>query len=333
MMRDPTAANVSEPPRAAAPGARSARGGVLLAVAAYGAWGVFPVYFKVVREVPPLEILAHRIVWSFALLVVILLALRRPVPLRALLTTPRTLRSLVGSTLLIAANWLVFIWAVTHNHVMEASLGYYVNPLVNVLLGAVFLRERLRPVQLACVGLAALAVGALTVASGHFPVIALVLALTFGFYGLLRKTVAADALVGLTVETGLLLPVALGFLATQMVSGRAVFGPAAPGLSVWLLCAGPVTALPLLWFAAAARRLRLATMGFIQYLAPTGHFLLAVLVYGEPFERVHGLAFALIWTALAIYSAEAALRGRRAAGAARMTPGDVGGPPSGAAGA
>jgi len=317
MTRVSTAA--AAPPAAGAAALSSARAGVFLAVAAYGAWGIFPLYFKIVADVAPLEILAHRIVWSFVLLVLVLLALRRRVPVRTLLATPRTLIALCGSTLLIAANWLVFIWAVTRGHVMEASLGYYVNPLINVLLGAVFLRERLRPLQLACVALATVAVGILTIAGGHFPLIALFLATTFGFYGLLRKTVAADAIAGLTVETGLLLPLALGYLVMLMAQGTAVFGTARPGMSLLLLCAGPVTALPLLWFAAAARRLRLATMGFIQYLAPTGHFLVAV-AYGEPFTRVRAVAFTLIWTALAVYSVEAALHGRRAVEEPRVPP-------------
>lgn len=302
----------SAPPRLAAPPSTEARVGVAYAVAAYGLWGVFPLYFKLVVHVPALEVLAHRIIWSLAFLVGLMLLRRNARGVFVALRDRRTLVTLTITTLLIATNWFLFIWAVTHDLVLQASLGYFINPLVSVLLGFLFLRERLRRLQTLAVGLAGLGVGYLTVLGGQFPGLALYLACSFGLYGLLRKIARVDALAGLTVETGLLTPLALGFLVTQMVRGQAVFGASSVGMSLLLVLAGVVTATPLLWFAEAARRLRLATLGFLQYLAPTGHFLLAVLAFGEPFTRAHLVTFACIWTALAIYSIDTVKGARRA---------------------
>ncbi len=284
------------------------------AVAAYGLWGVFPLYFKAVAHVDIWEVVAHRVVWSLAFLALVL-AFRRAWPqVRAALRSRRGLLTLSATTVLIAGNWTVFVWAITNRYTLHASLGYYVNPLVNVLLGYIVLRERLRRLQLVSVGLAAIGVGYLTMALGQFPTIALFLALTFGLYGLLRKTAPVDALVGLTVETALLTPFALGLLITRGLAGTLALGHVSRGTDLLLASAGIVTALPLLWFAQAARRLRLATMGFIQYLAPTGHFLLAVFAFRERFDpRAHLIAFGFIWTALALYSIEAALWTRRPA--------------------
>jgi chloramphenicol-sensitive protein RarD len=275
------------------------------AVGAYGLWGVFPLYFKAIKSVPPLEVLAHRIFWSLLFLLVLMAWRGGLRATRAALRSPRALAYLSVTTLLIASNWLVFIWAVANNHVLEASLGYFINPLVNVLLGFVFLRERLRPVQTVSVLLAAAAVTYMAAGAGNFPAVALFLAGTFGAYGLLRKIAPVEALVGLTVETGLLTPLALGYLVVQLARGEAMFGGQSTALNILLPLAGVVTATPLLWFAQAARRLRLATMGFLQYLAPTGHFLLAVLAFGEPFTAQHLITFGCIWTALALYSVDA----------------------------
>lgn len=278
------------------------RAGVLYGLAAYGAWGLVPVYFKAVAAVPALEVLAHRVIWSVAILA-LLMAWRQQWPTAAAaVRSRRTAATLALTTLLIATNWLVFIWAVAANHVLEASLGYYINPLVNILLGFLFLRERLRLGQIVAVALAVAGVAFLVLSLRQLPAVALVLAFTFGFYGLLRKTARVDALVGLSVETTFLLPAAIAFLAYRALHGDLVFAGHSRATDLLLLCAGPITTLPLLWFTNAARRLRLTTMGFLQYLAPTGHFLLAVLAYGEPFTRTHGVTFALIWTALAIYS-------------------------------
>jgi chloramphenicol-sensitive protein RarD len=286
------------------------RAGVLYGVAAYGLWGVFPLYFRAIRQVPPLEIVCHRVIWSLAFLLVLMSLRGGWRATRAALRSRRNVVTLGATTLLIAGNWLVFIWAVAHDHVLEASLGYFINPLVNVLLGFVFLRERLRRWQLVSVGLAAAGVAYLTLAGGHLPGVALFLAGTFASYGLLRKIAQVDALVGLTVETALLAPLALAYLAYQVARGTISFGHGAPRVDGLLLLAGVVTAIPLLWFTEAARRLRLTTMGFLQYMTPTGHFLLAVLVFGETFRWAQGVAFACIWAALAMYSIEAATRAR-----------------------
>jgi chloramphenicol-sensitive protein RarD len=295
-----------------------ARAGVLYGIGAYGLWGVFPLYFKALQHVPALEILCHRILWSLLLLLGLLWVRGGWPTARPALRSRRTLLTLGVTTLLIAGNWLGYIWAIVNSQVLQASLGYYINPLVNVLLGRIFLRERLHGGQLVAVALAAVGVGYLTLAGGHFPSLALFLAFTFGCYGLLRKTVQVDALVGLTVETALLTGPALLYLAFQMARGQAAFLHTSPRTDVLLLLAGVVTATPLLWFTEAARRLRLATLGFLQYLSPTGQFLLGVLAFGEAFTKAHGVAFACIWLALLIYSVQTARisRGMTAAGAA-----------------
>lgn len=298
------------PPRSAA------RTGVAYGLAAYGFWGLAPVYFKLVQVVPAVEVLAHRVIWSVVVLVLLTLARRRWRAVLDVVRRPATLRTLCLTSVLIGGNWLVFIWAVGHGHVMQASLGYFIGPLVSVLLGFVFLRERLTRGQSLSVLLAAAGVVYLTVSRGQLPVLGLFLAFSFALYGLLRKTAAADALTGLTVETMLLMPLAVAFLGHEIAVGRAVFASGDGMLNLLLLAAGPVTTVPLLWFAAAARRLRLATVGFLQYVTPTGHFLLA-LAYGESFTSAHGAAFACIWIALAIYSADTGLRARQAAAAVR----------------
>jgi chloramphenicol-sensitive protein RarD len=269
-----------------------------------------PIYFKAVGHVPPLEVLAHRIIWSVVLLVVWLAVRGRLRAAPAVLKSRRTMLTLSVTTALIGTSWYTFIYAVSADQVLQASLGYYINPLVNVLLGFVFLRERLTRAQTLSVLLAAGAVLYLTVSYGAIPWLALLMAFLFGFYGLLRKTARVDSLVGLTVETTLLLPLALGFLLVQMHAGRAAFGAVSAETNVLLLLAGVITALPLLWFTLAARRLRYSTVGLLQYVAPTGHFVLAVALYGEPFTRAHAVAFVGIWAALAIYSVDALRRSR-----------------------
>jgi chloramphenicol-sensitive protein RarD len=289
-----------------ATGEAGSRLGVFYGVAAYGLWGVFPVYFKAVADVPALEVVAHRVMWSVPFLVPLVILRHGVGAALAALRSRVTLLTLCATTVLIAGNWLVFVLAVTRGQVMQASLGYFINPLFSVLLGFVFLRERLRPWQTFSVLLAAVGVAHLTLAGGQFPGYALFMATSFGLYGLLRKVVRVDALLGLAVETALLWPIAAAFLAYWMLAGDAAFGASGGRTSLLLFAAGPVTALPLVLFAAAARRLRLATVGFLQYIAPTGHFLLAVLAYGEPFDAAHRIAFACIWVALAIYSVDSA---------------------------
>ena len=287
----------------------SARTGVIYGVAAYVLWGLVPIYFKAVKDVSVLEVLAHRIVWSTVFLVLLTLLWQSWRTAFAAMRSRRTVLTLCLTALLIAGNWYGFIWAVEHEIVMQASLGYFINPLVNVLLGFVFLREHLRRWQTLSVILAGVGVVFLTIEGGRFPSLALFLAFSFGFYALLRKTAPVDPLSGLTIETLILTPPAVAFLAYEMVQGQAAFGAVSLRLNFTLMAAGLVTAIPLLWFAAAARRLRLATLGFIQYVTPTGHFLLA-LAYGEEFARAHLVAFVCIWIALVIYSIDTALHSR-----------------------
>lgn len=281
-----------------------ARAGVAYGLAAYVFWGFVPLYFKAVASVPAMEVLAHRVIWSVPLLIVLMRVLRRwPVALEAL-KDRRTLLTLAGSTTLIALNWLTFIWAVASGQLLQASLGYYINPLVNVLLGFLFLSERLRPWQWVSVALAAGAVAFLAVSYGVFPWVALVLAFSFGFYGLLRKVARLDSLSGLTMETTLLFPIMLGYWLWLMRDGRSAMQGGPLFVQILLPLGGVITAVPLLWFASAARRLRLATIGFMQYIAPTFQFLLAVAAFGEAFTRAHAVSFALIWVALSIYTTD-----------------------------
>jgi len=292
----------------------SRRTGVLYGLAAYGWWGLAVIYFKAVAHVPPLEVLAQRVVWSVPLLFGLLALRGRLGEVRAVLRDRRTLAILFLTTLLIGSNWLIYITAVTTGHILQSSLGYYINPLVNVMLGMAALGERLRPAQWASVLLAAAGVLYLAFSYGRPPWFALSLAATFALYGLLRKTVRAEGSVGLTVETSLMLPAALVFLLVQATQGRPAFGHVSLQTDLLLLASGLMTAMPLVWFANAIRRLPLTTMGFLQYLSPTLQFLLAVAVYGEPFTRAHLVTFGCIWAALALYSVDAALAARRTRG-------------------
>ena len=287
---------------------RERRTGLAYGLAAYGAWGVFPIYLKAVRTVPILEVLCHRVVWALAILLV-LTGVRGE--LRAVADALRHRRALLvlsGSTVFIALNWLVYIYSVTHDRILESSLGYYINPLISVLLGVVLLRERLEPLMKAAALLAAAGVVWLAIGLGQLPWISLVLAFSFGLYGLLRKIAPVGALIGLTIETLLLAPLAAGYLVWAEARGRATFLSGRWGIDVLLLLAGPVTAIPLLCFAAAARRLPLSTIGFMQYISPTLQFLLAVTVYGEPFDRARAGAFACIWVAVALFAFDSVRR-------------------------
>ncbi len=283
--------------------------GVLYAVSTYLAWGLFPLYFKALRGIPAPEVLAHRIVWSLVLVAAIVAIRSGPRALAAPFRPARRLAILAATTALIATNWLVYIWAVQSGRVLEASLGYFLNPLVNVLLGVAFLGEALSGRQRTAVVLAAAGVAVLVVRAGTVPWIALTLAASFGLYGLLRKRAAIDPVGGLLAETALLAPPALLLLAWRAAEGAGAFGSSA-GTSLLLAAAGPITALPLVAFGLAIHRLRLSTMGLVQYLTPTGQFLLAVLLYREPFGAAHAVAFALIWTSLALYSWDAFARSR-----------------------
>jgi len=279
------------------------RTGLAYGLSAYLAWGLLPLYFRALHGVPPLEILAHRIAWSVLLLAGLTTWLRRWPEVARPLATWRGRLTLTATTALISVNWGVYIWAVHAGRVLEASLGYFINPLVNVLLGVVFLGESLSRRQRVAVALAGVGVAVLVVSAGTLPWVALVLALSFGFYGLLRKRARIDAVAGLFSETALLAPLAVGGLAWLAIRGTGHMGQA-PGTSALLVASGAVTALPLIWFALGVLRLRLSTIGLLQYVAPTMQFSIAVFVFGEPFTAAHGVAFACIWGSLALYTAE-----------------------------
>lgn len=289
----------------------SARLGVLYGLAAYGLWGVFPLFFKALfaYEATPLEILAHRAIWSFLFLAVIVTAQRRWPELIVAFQTPRVLGMLAASTLLIAINWLAFLWAVSTQQVMQSSLGYFLTPLANVALGVIVLQERLRLGQTIGIVLASIGVVVMAAAGGTFPWIALTLAVSFAFYGLCRKTVAVDSLIGLTAETLLMTPVGIVGVVWLEASGQAPAG----GWEVYslLVAAGVATAIPLLFFAASARRLKFVTIGFLQYLGPTLQFLVAVLAFGEKFDPVKQVSFGFIWAAVAVYIADSLWAYRR----------------------
>ena len=291
--------------------------GVLYAAGAYFLWGLFPLYFKLLQHVAATEVLAHRIVWSL-LVVLALLAFKGAWSwIRPLARQPRVLGRFVLSALLIALNWGLYIWAVTSGHVIDSSLGYFINPLVNVLFGAALLGERLRPVQWAAVGLAALGVAWLTGSAGTLPWIGLVLAFTFASYGLLRKTAPLGSLEGLALETALLFPVAAAWLGWLVWQQQAAFTAGNPLTLLLLVAAGPVTALPLLLFAAGARRIAFSTLGLLQYIGPTLQFAIGVWLFHEPFDAARAVGFVLIWSALAIFSLESLLWLRAKARAVR----------------
>ncbi|SDF44847.1 chloramphenicol-sensitive protein RarD [Limimonas halophila] len=292
--------------------------GGALTLSAFIAWGLLPLYFKAVSTVPALQLLAHRALWAAVLLLVIVSVLGRWRAIRDTLATRRTRWMLVASTLLIATNWLTFIYATQVGRVIEISLGYYINPLVNILLGVLVLRERLNAFQGAAVALAVAGVTNLAVQTAGLPWPSLVVAGSFGLYGLIRKTTQLASLDGLFLETGLMAPIAAAYLAYTEVQGTGALFNGDAMLDVLLLMAGVVTAVPLLLFASGARRITYTAVGFFQYLAPTGHFLLAVFVFGEPFQpEVQGVTFACIWTALAIFSADTLRRYRQVPAAAR----------------
>jgi chloramphenicol-sensitive protein RarD len=272
------------------------------AVSAYTLWGIAPLYFKQLAFVPAMEILLHRIVWSFLLLAIILTVLQQWPKVQAVLRQPKLLAAMLGTALLLAGNWGLFIWAVNNGHMLDASLGYYINPLLNVLLGMLFLGERLRKLQWAAVVLAAIGVMFQLITYGSLPWIALVLASSFALYGLFRKKLAVDAISGLFVESLLLLPLALWYWWSVADSGAANLMANSLSLNLTLMAAGIITTIPLLCFIAAARRLQLSTMGFFQYIGPSFMFVFGVFLYQEPLASERLLTFGLIWTALLVYS-------------------------------
>ncbi len=285
--------------------------GVIYAAGAYILWGFLPVYWKALHTVPALQILNHRVVWSLVFLVGILLFRGSWEPLRTALKSPRTLLIYFVASCLLAVNWLTYIWGVNAGFIVETSLGYFINPLINVLLGVFFLREKLRLGQWFPVGLAALGVIYLTITYHALPWIALVLAISFGLYGLLKKTAPLNSLHSLTLETALLFIPALVLLLGAEAQGTGVFGHAGWTTSILLAFTGVVTAFPLLLFGTGARLLPLSVIGLLQYVAPTIQFLIGVLIYGEPFTLDRLIGFGIIWIALTIYTLEGLLEQRK----------------------
>ncbi|MDE1209818.1 EamA family transporter RarD [Vibrio aestuarianus] len=278
------------------------RQGVLLAIGAYTMWGIAPIYFKAIGAVSALEILSHRVVWSFFLLAALLHFGRSWRSVRDVMTNKSKMLYLITTSLLVGSNWLIFIWAVNANHMLDASLGYYINPLLNVVLGMLFLGERLRKLQWVAVALAAIGVTIQLVVFGSVPVVAIALATTFGFYGLLRKKVALDAQTGLFIETLVMLPAAAIYLLFIADSATSNMATNPTSLNILLVAAGLITTLPLLCFTGAATRLKLSTLGFFQYIGPSLMLLLAVWVYGEAFTSDKAITFAFIWGALVLFS-------------------------------
>ena len=271
---------------------------------AYSTWGLLPIYWKLFGATPAIEVLSHRMIWSAVFLCGILLVQRRLDDLLAMLRLPRQVLVLLLTASLLSFNWGLYIYGVNSDRVVEASLGYYINPLVTVLLGFVFLKERLYRGQQVAVALAVVGVGYFIWRLGTVPWIALALAISFAFYGLLRKVVPVAPLVGLAVETLLITPITLLFVVWLGVTGQGRFGESLP-MTLLFIGAGVATSMPLLWFNNAAKRLKLATLGFFQYLAPSLSLLLGVFVYGEPFTPVHAVTFGCIWAALLLYSVTA----------------------------
>jgi chloramphenicol-sensitive protein RarD len=276
--------------------------GVGSALAAFSLWGFIPIYFKAVSHIPAFEILAHRIVWTVIFLGMIITLKGIRTKVFVVFHNKRLLLMLMLSSLLISSNWLVFIWAVAHDQVLEASLGYFTTPIVSVALGMFFLRERLRTWQWFAVGLSVLGVSNLVLSHEAIPWVAIGVSITFGLYGLVRKIAEVDAFSGLFVETVLIVLPMLAYLFFIGLNGTGGYGPSELKLSGLLMMAGLVTATPLIIFAVAAKRLKLSTLGFFQYITPTGQFLLAVFLYNEPFTDVHKITFGMIWLALTIYS-------------------------------
>jgi len=282
----------------------------IAAVASFATWGLVPIYWKLLSRVPALEILAHRFVWTIVFLGLLLSWQERWREVIRNLRSRRSALFCLGSGIMVGLNWLLFIWAVNIGRVLETSLGYFMTPIVNVLLGAFILRERLSAWQIASILIALVAVSILAFGYGHFPWIAVGLCASFGLYGLLRKQSGTAAIPGLFLETLFLLPLALVYLVLLANRGALTFGPSHISLSVILTTSGIVTAVPLIWFGYAARHLRLVTIGFLQYLSPSISFILGLFVYHETFTRQHFITFLLIWFALGLVSAEAALRWR-----------------------
>ena len=288
----------------------AARTGLIAGVLAYTIWGLFPIYFKLTASIPPLEILSHRVVWAVPFGGLIILARRQWPDVRRALSRPKTLGLLVLAAVLIAMNWGIYIWAIQHDHIFQASLGYYINPLIYVLIGVMFLGETLRKLQSFAVLLAATGVAILTILGGQFPWISLVLALSFTAYGVIRKQVDVGAMPGLFIETLVLFTPAALYLLWLQSRGALAFMHTNADLNILLMLAGPITVLPLLAFAFAAKKLKLSTIGFLQFIGPTLQFMTGV-YYGETLSAAHLLCFIFIWSAVGIFIFDALTASRK----------------------
>ncbi|HTX92364.1 MAG TPA: EamA family transporter RarD [Anaerolineales bacterium] len=275
--------------------------GIWYGIGAYLAWGIFPIYWKWLHVVPAVQLISHRIIWSFVLVAIILFVTRQWKAFRAAITGRRVLLIYLASAILLSINWLTYVWAVNAGYVIETSLGYFINPLLSVLLGVIFLHEHLRPWQWATLGLATVGVVYAAVAYGQFPWIALTLAFSFGLYGLVKKTAPLGSLYGLTLETGILFVPAVAFLVLEEFAGKGAFLHTGSVDDLLMIGAGVVTTVPLLMFASAAQRIPLSTVGVLQYITPTMQFLLGLLLYREPFTRAHLVGFSIVWLALLIF--------------------------------
>jgi chloramphenicol-sensitive protein RarD len=277
------------------------RSGLFAAMAAYGLWGFLPLYFQFLGDLPPLVILAHRILWSVPTALVLVIAAGKWTEFAGIFRQSRLLFTLFASSIAIAANWAIYIWAVTNHRVLEGSLGYFINPLIVFLFAAMFFGERFRPLQLLAVAIAALGVVNQTLVVGEFPWVSLSLAISFAIYGAIRKTTVVDSRVGFGIEAMLLAPVALFYLVFFLPAGVQAFGSGEPGLVMLLLLAGPLTATPLILFAIGARRLKLSTIGILQFIAPSVQFGIG-LAMGEPFTAGHAMTFGLIWAGVVLFT-------------------------------
>ncbi len=278
--------------------------GILNGIAAYALWGFFPIYWKFLHQVSALQVIGHRISWSFILLIIIIFLTRQWKDFRSAALTPKIISIYAIASVLLTINWLVYVWGVNAGFIVETSLGYFINPLLSVLLGVIFLRERLRPAQWIPVGIAAIGVIYLTVVYGRLPWIALSLAFSFGFYGFVKKLAPLGSLYGLTLETGIVFPIALIYLFIVEFNGTGAFLHESALTTTLLIGAGAVTTIPLLMFASAAKQIPLSVVGLLQYIAPTIQFLIGVFLYKEPFDQSHFIGFGIVWVALIIFWVE-----------------------------
>jgi chloramphenicol-sensitive protein RarD len=285
--------------------------GILAGIGAYTLWGLFPIYWRLLEEVPAIEILANRMVWSFVFVAIVLTIQKDWDLLREVIHNRRIVLTYTLAAILLSINWFTYIWAVNAGYVVEASLGYFINPLVNILLGVIFFGEKLRSGQVAAVVLAGLGVVYLTLNYGSLPWIALVLAFTFGMYGLIKKTARLESMHGFSLETLVLFLPAVGYLFFRQVNGEGALVAQGAGVTLLLILAGPVTSIPLLLFGFSARRIPLSMLGFIQYIAPTLQFMLGVFVYDEPFPPARLVGFSIIWLALLVYTLEGVFINRK----------------------